>query len=598
MNYGNLQTLYRRAIAGTIGRVRKLKNPAKCLQKQGIFIAFFVATFLFTVAIAPPATAQFNQSNSTVNPVTEWVRLDGHPVLEIAAPKVSISKRLERIENKLQKIRNDYLDAASATPEILVMEQENTKLPEIYVNGTYLLTVTQQDANLLGTTPWALVKQFQEELPQALDRSRLERQQEYWMGQAWIAAGIIVGAIALSFVLFRIGQKIDVPQFAANVISHHPITHKLNREQKDNLQKVEKHLIAIAQIAIWVSAIVIILGLFPYTRPFQVSVLSALEIPLIIAVVIVVSYVGTRLSYIAINRVISSFAESQIIKAQDSRRLELRVSTISSLLKSTALFTWIAIGSIVALSLVGVSLGALIAGAGVIGLLITLGSQNLIKGAINSFFFVLEDQFAVGDVIVVENMNQLGGVVEDMNLRITQLRDAKGRLVTLPNSEIKSVVNFSYEWARSDLKIPVPYNTDINQVIDVINTVAQEMNEDPDWKEDILEEPTLLGIDDFSDRGLLVRLWIKVKPMKQWDVSREYRRRLKLALDSENLHIGLHQEEIWVNPNLPMQVSMNDDNNTVNEPGNEDGNQAVKTGHQGNVDNARERDDSEGEEKY
>jgi small conductance mechanosensitive channel len=389
-----------------------------------------------------------------------------------------------------------------------------------------------------------------------------------------------------------------VPQFAANVISHHPITHKLNREQKDNLQKVEKHLIAIAQIAIWVSAIVIILGLFPYTRPFQVSVLSALEIPLIIAVVIVVSYVGTRLSYIAINRVISSFAESQIIKAQDSRRLELRVSTISSLLKSTALFTWIAIGSIVALSLVGVSLGALIAGAGVIGLLITLGSQNLIKGAINSFFFVLEDQFAVGDVIVVENMNQLGGVVEDMNLRITQLRDAKGRLVTLPNSEIKSVVNFSYEWARSDLKIPVPYNTDINQVIDVINTVAQEMNEDPDWKEDILEEPTLLGIDDFSDRGLLVRLWIKVKPMKQWDVSREYRRRLKLALDSENLHIGLHQEEIWVNPNLPMQVSMNDDNNTVNEPGNEDGNQAVKTGHQGNVDNARERDDSEGEEKY
>jgi small conductance mechanosensitive channel len=117
------------------------------------------------------------------------------------------------------------------------------------------------------------------------------------------------------------------------------------------------------------------------------------------------------------------------------------------------------------------------------------------------FFIILEDQYAIGDVIAVDKVS---GFVETMNLRITQLRDSEGRLITIPNSEIKIVANLSSNWSRADLSIPVAYHTDVDKALEVIDTVAQEMSQDDLWREEILDKPEVLGVDDFGSRGVII----------------------------------------------------------------------------------------------
>ena len=168
----------------------------------------------------------------------------------------------------------------------------------------------------------------------------------------------------------------------------------------------------------------------------------------------------------------------------------------------------------------------------------------MIKDAINGFFIILEDQYALGDFIAVGNV---GGLVETLNLRITQLRDSEGRLITIPNSEIKIVANLSSRWSRADLNIPIAYNADVDHALNLIETVGLEMDQDPRWREQIVETPQVLGVENFGDRGLMIRVWIKTQPLKQWDVAREYRRRIKITFDQAGIVIPLPQQAIWLN---------------------------------------------------
>lgn len=472
----------------------------------------------------------------------------------IAAPQTAISKRREQVEEKLEQISSDFIKQETSEVEVEAIKQTDNNLPEIYVNGFYLLTITPEDAKLQGTTPWDIVKELEKTLPEALKQAKQEQHHEYLAQQIKKAVAIALGIVVVSVVIGIAQRYSHLRWTAIKALTPQSISDKLTQQQQENLRAIEHHLLQLAQGATWIGGPVLILGLFPYTRPLQVALISGLQIPLLVGVVIFVAYVGTRLSYVLIDRFVSEFAQSDFIEEQDSRRLELRINTVSSVLRRIARLACILIGVLVALSVSGISFGSIIAGFGVVGLVITLGSQNLIKGAINSFFIILEDQYAIGDVIVLETLNQIGGLVENMDLRITQLRDAEGRLITIPNSEITVAANLSYRWARSDILIPVSYDANINQALELINKVAQEMNESAEWKELILEEPQLLGIDKFGERGLVVRLWIKVKPLKQWDVSREYRRRLKLAFDDAEMGIPVPQQQIRFNPSLPMKA--------------------------------------------
>ena len=212
---------------------------------------------------------------------------------------------------------------------------------------------------------------------------------------------------------------------------------------------------------------------------------------------------------------------------------------------------WLVVGVLVGLSVIGVNTAPLLAGAGLIGVAISLASQNLIRDAINGFFIILEDQYAVGDVVGIGDAT---GFVEAINLRITQLRDTEGRLITVPNSEIRTVTNYTSNWSQVDLKIPIAYHSDVEKAISLVEKISDSMMRDQSYRKEILEKPIFLGVDEFSNQGIILRVWIKTKPLQQWLIGREYCRRVKNAFDQAGIELSLPQQKIWIsqeNSNQP-----------------------------------------------
>ena len=267
--------------------------------------------------------------------------------------------------------------------------------------------------------------------------------------------------------------------------------------------------------------------------------LAVMPLPLQFLALLWATQVLLRLGSALVDRFFLALQNRMFIAPESSQRIALRFSTFSQVTKSILTVLLISIALLVGLSMIGIQIAPLLAGAGILGLGISFASQSLIKDIINGFFILLEDQYGVGDVVVI---GDVAGLVENMNLRITQLRNEEGRLTTIPNNTITVVQNLSKEWSRVDLKINVAPNADIDEALALIKQVAQEMTQDPQWRPLILEPPSLLGIDDLTHAGVMVRLWIKTQPLKQWDVAREYRRRLKKALDAASIHIGVPQQ--------------------------------------------------------
>ncbi|MBD2343431.1 mechanosensitive ion channel family protein [Anabaena subtropica] len=512
-----------------------------------------------TVVSIPKATAQFplipqiqvpnvisNESDNRV--VSGWVHLDGRRLFQVSATRANLPERIETIEQSLRDITQSFLRSSATEADVQV--RKVNELPVIYVNNRYLMTVNSQDASLnLGQgDPWELAENIRQSLRQDLQRARQERQPQFLINRSQIAVGIALTMLIASWGVTR-WQRRSRQKFLQSNSASSPttkqITTKLNQQQHQHLQEVKKRLFQLTQAGIWGGGNFIILGLFPYTRTLQIAILSAAQIPLRLAVVVVGTYVAIRLIYALIDRFTSTLISSgALLTSETSERLQLRVSTFSGVTKSIATIICVIVAILLALILLSIDIVPLLAGASLVGVAVSLASQNLIKDAINGFLIILEDQYALGDVI---NVGDVGGLVENLNLRMTQLRDAEGRLITIPNSEIKIVANLSSRWSRADLTVPVDYQADIDQALKLIGDVALKMNQDPLWQRRIIETPQVLGIDNFGDRGLIIRVWIKTQPLKQWDVAREYRRRLKIAFDQAGISIPVPQQAVWVN---------------------------------------------------
>ncbi|MEO0488624.1 MAG: mechanosensitive ion channel family protein, partial [Cyanobacteria bacterium J06659_2] len=273
-----------------------------------------------------------------------------------------------------------------------------------------------------------------------------------------------------------------------------------------------------------------------------------------LTILALVIYALTRLGNMVVNRLCLALQNEAILTPERSQRVSLRLSTFSQVTKSIVASTLIALGILAGLALMGVNLASLLTGAGLIGLGISLAAQSLIKDIINGFLILFEDQYGVGDVIVV---GDVAGFVETMNLRITQLRNEEGRLITIPNSQIAIVQNLSKEWSRVDLMVSVAPRADIDQAIALIRQVADDMAQETPWQHLILESPLILGVDRLDHYGATVRIWIKTLPLKQWDVAREYRRRLKIAFDQADIPIGAPQQFVQIQTTEPESSALN-----------------------------------------
>jgi moderate conductance mechanosensitive channel len=476
--------------------------------------------------------------------VTTWISLDGRRLFQIAETKSNLAKRVDDIQQRLRSISKNYFQNNSTQLQVQIRQENN--LPVVYINGEYLFTVTDLDAKLQADEPFKLADKLRLSLEQDLKQAKLERQPELLTRSGAIASGVFLGIVLISWGVRRWQWRIT--QRPVITPTKDPVTTQLSNQQQKNLSEVRRRLFQLAHSLIWGSGALLILGLFPYTRIIPAWILTVLRIPFTLGIVVLATYVTVRLSYVLIDRFTSALAINALLTPEDALRLHLRVSTISGVTKSLATLSGVAIGTLIALTTVGVNIAPLLAGAGLLGVAISLASQNIIKDAINGFFIILEDQYALGDVI---NVGDVGGLVENLNLRITQLRDSEGRLITIPNSEIKIVANLSSRWSRADLSIPVAYHADIDQALELIDTVGIQMDAEPKWLEQILETPQVLGVENFGDRGLMIRVWIKTQPLKQWEVAREYRRRVKVAFDKAGIAIPLPQQAVWLNEVVP-----------------------------------------------
>lgn len=523
--------------------------------------------------IVPPSQAQipflpnldlqpgnFLEQNPEQAVISDCIRLDGRCLFEIAGIRSQLPDRKQVIERNLATIRDTYFDLEDDRVKVEIRQESN--LPVLYVNGERLVTITNLDAQLYDVDPASLAARLRDSLPDDLQQAKKERQTRYLSRQVTIASGILLGMLLSSWVIRRWRDRCQ-KQARTDFIppASHPLTTKLNKQQQQNISEVQRRIAQIGQLAVWGGGVYLILGLFPYTRFLQVLLIGALNIPITIGVVGLGTYVIIRLSYASLDRFTSILTTDYLSTPESSQRLQLRVSTISGVTKSIATLILSSIGIILGLMALGIDIGPLLAGAGILGVAVSLASQNLIKDGINGFFIIVEDHYAIGDVIAV---GDFGGLVENMNLRITQLRDAEGRLITIPNSEVRIVANLSSTWSRADLSIPVAYSAEVNHAIELIESVAFQMNADSHWQAQILESPQILGVDDFGSRGIIIRVWIKTLPLKQWDVAREFRRRLKVAFDEAGIPIPLPQQEVWFNNLLPLQTK--DDSHSQNSP--------------------------------
>ena len=221
----------------------------------------------------------------------------------------------------------------------------------------------------------------------------------------------------------------------------------------------------------------------------------------------------------------------------------LRMKTLSKL------FNWL--GAIVIVCVVfymvlenfGFNVAPLLAGAGIIGLAFGFGGQYLIRDLINGLFILIEGQYRINDVVKI---GEYGGLVEDINLRITTLRDLEGRVIIVPNGEIKTVVNYTKEFAQALLNIGVAYKENVDKVMDIIKAVGKEMREDKYFGKVILGDLEMLGVDDFADSAVIIKFRMKTLPIKQWEVMREFRRRLKNRFDELGIEIPFpHRTLYW-----------------------------------------------------
>ena len=218
-----------------------------------------------------------------------------------------------------------------------------------------------------------------------------------------------------------------------------------------------------------------------------------------------------------------------------------RVETLTRLIQQTLIITlWVGI-VLVILGQVGVDIGPLLAGAGIAGLAIGFGAQNLVRDFISGFFIIMENQVRVGDVAII---NGTGGLVEKINLRTIILRDLSGVVHIFPNGAISSLSNMTSEWSAHVYEIGVAYKEDTDKVSQVIDDTIAEMLEDGEYGKEIIEHERF-GVEKFGDSAVIIKGRIKTRPIKQWFVMREFNRRLKYAFDERGIEIPFPHRTLY-----------------------------------------------------
>ena len=224
-----------------------------------------------------------------------------------------------------------------------------------------------------------------------------------------------------------------------------------------------------------------------------------------------------------------------IIPANDitGARVEQRAETLRLIIRSVSKGIVLMVIVLTVSSELGFNIGPILASAGIAGLAVGFGAQSLVKDVISGFFILFEDQYGVGDVVKI---GDFAGVVEQMTLRSTVLRNLEGQVHVVPNGNIQNVTVMTKQWARAVVDVTVPHNEDLARVFRVLDNIGESLARD--WPDRVLDKPATLGVEKLDDSGVTIRVIVKTPPFKQADVMREWRRRIKDEFDRAGIELS------------------------------------------------------------
>mgnify|MGYP001488313523 CR=1 FL=1 len=258
-----------------------------------------------------------------------------------------------------------------------------------------------------------------------------------------------------------------------------------------------------------------------------------------IVLIVVLALIINRLLKRLIIRTVRASVKSDENTTEDAEKK--REDTLIRIFTGALNIVVIIVALMMILGELGIEIGPLIAGAGIVGLAVGFGGQYLIRDIITGLFLMLENQYRIGDVVDIEG---LSGAVEDISLRKTTLRNLDGTVHHIPHGSITKVSNLSKDFARVNMDMGVAYSTDIEHLIRVINETGRELASDPVFSDSIISPPQFLRVNEFADSAIVVKILGDTKPLKQWEIAGEFRKRLKYAFDREGIEIPFPQTVI------------------------------------------------------
>ena len=274
-------------------------------------------------------------------------------------------------------------------------------------------------------------------------------------------------------------------------------------------------------------------------RLFQVDVEFISRKLLSVAVIWVLAWLGMQLVKLIARRIIAAVDDGD-----DSTMTlaEKRGHTVAQLLRSVGRVLLFVLALLLTLNQF-MDIAPLLAGAGILGLAFSFGAQSLVKDVITGFFLLVDNSIAVGDVVEVAGKS---GSVERVNLRVVHLRGLDGSVHIIPNGQINVVSNMTRGWSRAVVDVGVAYETDIDHALEIIRDEVSRMAADAQWKSRLDGTPEVQGVQALGDNGVTLRVLLRTLPGRQWEVGREFRRRIKDRFDREKIEIPFPQQTIHV----------------------------------------------------
>ena len=285
---------------------------------------------------------------------------------------------------------------------------------------------------------------------------------------------------------------------------------------------------------------------FGYNIEISALVTSAIKVVLIIVVAFALIWILKRI----IHRIIT--ARMPRIREESTEQLASRADTLSKVVNQVFSFIIWIVAAMMILSALGVNIAPILAAVGLAGLAIGFAAQNIIRDYFHGFFIIMEDWFRIGEVAAFAGVS---GVIDSMSLRRTVLRDVSGTMHVIPNSKIEIASNMARDWARINLNIAVAYKENLDRVIEVINDVCRKLKEDNAWGSDLISTPEVVRVDNLGDSGIEIKILGDTKPMRQFALTGELRKRLKDRFDQENIEMPWPHSKVYFG-NTPTGVEV------------------------------------------